>query len=285
MRPDHRPLRETPILGLHPGPRSGQCEGRDSDCIALEAARVSRAGAGVPWWRGSGRLLVFASTTRANMGMSHPRLGPCCLLIVLVLTACGHPATATPTQIGSPGAAGPSSTPRHAPTATAEPVSGPALTPTSPTVEEMLLQKIAERICPSPQKPDEIDPYERYFNTGDRVAIFTCYPAAGHSITVTIRPFADPRKAQAGFEAARAPGSVEEVDGFPTSDWQEHHPSFPGGRFEYRVRLLRAGAWLIEVRSFDDTHFLIAPDPREASEAILQVVREYGLQPILDEDP
>jgi hypothetical protein len=50
------------------------------------------------------------------------------------------------------------------------------------------------------------------------------------------------------------------------------------GRYEYRVRLLQAGPWLIWVRSFDDTGYLVAPDPGPASETILQVIQEHGLR-------
>ena len=142
---------------------------------------------------------------------------------------------------------------------------------------------MGERICPYPGEPDRIDPYERYFTSDDPVFRFVCYQATSHSITVTIRRFADPAEAQAEFEAARPPGPVMEFRGFPASDWQEQHPSFPDGRYEYRVRLLQAGPWLIWVRSFDDTHFLVAPDPREASIAIVEVVREHGLAPTFDE--
>ena len=115
--------------------------------------------------------------------------------------------------------------------------------------------------------------------------IFTCYPAAGHSITVTVRRFGDAAEAQAVFESAPVPGPASEPHGIPTSDWLEQHPSSPGGRFEYRVRLLRTGPFLIEIRSFDDTHFLIAPEPREVSDAVLQMVREHELQPSLEEAP
>jgi hypothetical protein len=144
---------------------------------------------------------------------------------------------------------------------------------------------MAARICPYPDSEDKIDPYERYFSTGESAPSFTCYPTTGHSITVALRRFADPARAEAEFQAAPELGPVAELDGFPVSDWQEHHPSFPGERYEVRVRLLQAGPWLISIRSFDDTHFMIAPDPREVSLAILQVLREQGLAPASEERP
>lgn len=114
---------------------------------------------------------------------------------------------------------------------------------------------------------------------------FVCYPATGHSITVSMRRFADPAEAQAQFESASALGPAEKLHSFPVSDWLEQHPSFPGGRYEYRVRLLQVGQWLIRVQSFDDTHFLIAPEPRDASYTILQVIQEHGLPSIPDQSP
>jgi hypothetical protein len=210
------------------------------------------------------------------MRVSHLGWGQGCLLIVVALAACGSPAAsmteAIPTEAtGAMGAAGP--TP------------GPALAPTSQAIEEVLLHQVAERICPYPDNPEKIDPYERYFTAGDPKYSFICYPAMGHSITVTMERFADAARAGAGFPSATEPGPAKELDGFPVADWQEHHPSFPGGRYEYRVRLLQVGHWLIWIRSFDDTHFLIAPDPHEASLAILQVFREHGLPHTAGEPP
>lgn len=196
------------------------------------------------------------------MRMGRVGLGQGCLLIVLVLAACGSPGSLTP-----------------------ETPAGTAPAPTPQATEEELLQQMAKRICPYPDDPDRIDPYERYFTTGDSTPSFTCYPATGHSITVTLRRFADPARAEAEFQSVPELGPVGELDGFPVSDWQEQHPSFPGGRYEVRVRLVQAGPWLISIRSFDDTHFLIAPDPREASLEVLQVLREQGLAPASEERP
>jgi hypothetical protein len=183
--------------------------------------------------------------------MLHLGLGKCCLLIVWAVAACGSPAT----------------------------LAVPTVVPTPRVVEERLLDQIAEDICPYPDDPDRIDPYERYFTSNDPAYTLVCYPAAGHSITVTIRRFAGPAEAQAEFESAREPEPAQAIDGFPSADWQEHHPSFPGGRHEVRVRLLQAGPWLIRIESFDDTHFLIAPDPREASFAVVQAIKEHGFPP------
>jgi hypothetical protein len=158
---------------------------------------------------------------------------------------------------------------------------GPAVAPTSQAIEGMLLHEMAERICPYPDNEAMID----FYTTEGGAYSFVCYPAMGHSVTVTLQRFADPAGAEAGFGSAPGLGPVKELQGFPVSDWEEQHLSFPGGRAEIRVRLLQVGRWLIGIRSFDDTHFLIAPDPQEASIAILEVVREHGLVPALNESP
>lgn len=155
---------------------------------------------------------------------------------------------------------------------------GPSVAPTSQADEGMLLREVAARLCPFLDEPGVID----YYTTEGGTYSFVCYPATGHSITVTLQRHADGAGAEAAFQAAPGLGPVKELEGFPVSDWQEQHPSFPGGRAEYRVRLLQMGRWLIGIRSFDDTHFLIAPDPREASVGILQVLRESDLVPGLD---
>ena len=66
--------------------------------------------------------------------MNHRGLGRCCLCVVVLVAACGSPAAST-TETMPPQA-----------------------------VEETLVHQVAGRICPNPDKPDEIDPDERYFN-------------------------------------------------------------------------------------------------------------------------
>ena len=76
-----------------------------------------------------------------------------CLLILWAVAACGGPATvAVPTGAPAPRA-----------------------------VEERLLDQISEGVCPHPEDPSRIDPYERYFTSDDPAYTFICYPAAGHS--------------------------------------------------------------------------------------------------------
>ncbi|MCX7854972.1 MAG: hypothetical protein N2556_03175 [Anaerolineae bacterium] len=105
----------------------------------------------------------------------------------------------------------------------------------------------------------------------------SCSPAAGHSTAAILQWFSSESDAQGAFEARRAGRPLEEFHEFPLAIWDEDHPSFPGGQKEYRIWLWQAQHWLIEVRAFDDTHFIIAPDPGRVSEAIYQAGVEYGL--------
>jgi hypothetical protein len=206
-------------------------------------------------WGLAGVVRDWCTTRREKVRMLRLRWGKCCLLIVWAVAACGsHATVALPTGV-----------------------------PTPRVVEERLLDQIAEDVCPYPDDPGRIDPYERYFTSDDPTYTFVCYPAAGHSLTVTFRRFLEPAEAMAEFQSAGARGLPQEVQGFPALDWQEQHPSFPGGRLEVRVRLLQAGPWLIRIESFDDTHFLIAPDPREASVTVVQAVKEHGFPSDLEE--
>jgi hypothetical protein len=207
---------------------------------------------------GSGKACPPRGQFLARTGQFLPRRGHTWPLMVLVVAACTSP----PSWIRE---------------ATPE----PAVAPTSEAIEGLLLHEIAERLCPFPDTPGAID----YYTTEGGAYSFVCYPATGHSVTVTLQRFPDPAGAEVGFQAAPGIGPIEELDGFPVTDWQEQHPSFPGGRAEYRLRLMQVGQWLIGIRSFDDTHFLIAPDPHEASLAILQVFREHGLPHTAGEPP
>jgi hypothetical protein len=142
-------------------------------------------------------------------------------------------------------------------------------TPTPGEVAEAVLEKVADIVCPD-------IPNVRVFAT-DTGYGFWCAPAAGHSTTATLQWFSNPGDAQAAFETRREGRPVGEFHEFPLLAWDEDHPSFPGGRKEYRVWLWQAQNWLIEVRAFDDTHYTIAPDPGRVSEAIYQVGAEYDL--------
>lgn len=221
------------------------------------------------------------------------------LPVLLLLVACGPqvPVTSvTPTS----GAAGESGEALHSPLATPDdvpnteapgarqpdsssssiqPTPEASGTPLSWPIEVVLLYAIAEKVCPYPKDPDQIDFYRRYFYTDSPPFRFDCTPAEGHIVTVAVRRFADASTALAEFDADRPPGPVSESDFFRAADWQEQYPSFPGGREEIRVRLMQTGVWVVSIRSFDDTHFLIAPDPRQVSQDVFDAIVSLGEVP------
>jgi hypothetical protein len=159
------------------------------------------------------------------------------------------------------------------------PTAEPSGTPQSEAIEVVLLHRIAELVCPYPDRPEE-DYYDRDFITGGPDYCFMCVQATGHRVTVVIQRYADAAAARAQFEAEGPPGPVDELHGRLTASWEEDHPSFPGGRPEYRVWLMQVSAWLVHISSFDDTHFIIAPDPGKVADQVLQAMMELGvLQP------
>lgn len=206
-----------------------------------------------------------------------PRLLP----FLLVLAACTpqavKPGEPTPSPAGQPDEVwSPVATPGVARPAPATPSAWSApetsCTPSSRLDEVMLLNAITERVCPYPKDPEQIDFYRRHLYTTPPIYRLDCSPAEGHVVTIVVRRFAEPSAALAEFDAERPSGPVDGSDGFLAIDWQEQDPSFPGGREEVRRRYMQVGVWVVSIRSFDDTHFLIAPDPRDLSRTIFEVI-------------
>jgi hypothetical protein len=169
-------------------------------------------------------------------------------------------------------------TPRPTNTLTATPVV--TATPIPKDAAETVLRQSAQLVCPL-SGPGE--PHVPKVAAHDAAYSFVCIAAAGHETSVRIERFANPVEAQAAFNSARKDNPIQNFHGFSLAVWQDQYPSFPDGRNEYRIWAWQADRWLIYVRAFDDTHFLIAPDPQEVSETIYQVAIEHALFPIRDE--
>lgn len=152
----------------------------------------------------------------------------------------------------------------------------PTPTPTPGEIAEKVLQKVADSICPG-------IPQCCQFFAEETVYGLQCSPAAGHYTVATLHWFSNKSDAQAAFEARREGRTVTEFHSFPLLIWDEDHPSFPGGQKEYRIWFWQAQQWLIHVQAFDDTHFIIAPDPGRVSESIYQAGTEYGLFQVKEE--
>ncbi|MCX7682024.1 MAG: hypothetical protein N2508_08710 [Anaerolineae bacterium] len=150
---------------------------------------------------------------------------------------------------------------------------GGAVTPATPTpadTAKTVLEKVAEIICYDHPKTTSF--FERDTTYG-----FYCSPAAGHFTITSLEWFNTESDARAAFDTHSEGLTVGEFHGAPLLIWSTDHPSFPGGRSEYRTWLWVMQQWLIRVQAFDDTHFTVAPDPGKVSEAIYQVGLEYGL--------
>ena len=153
-------------------------------------------------------------------------------------------------------------------------------TPTSQDTAEAVMQQSAKLVCPL-SGPGE--PHVPEVAVHDAVYRFNCIAATGHDTSVRLEAFAGLVEAQAAFDSTREDNPVQDFHGFPLSAWQEQYPSFPDGREEVRIWVWQADRWLVSVRAFDDTHFVMAPDPQTVSEAIYQVATEHHLFTARDE--
>jgi hypothetical protein len=140
-----------------------------------------------------------------------------------------------------------------------------------------VLKQASLAVCPPPEDPSDPDVYQRRYYSSDTDFSFACDPAAGHSTGASMRWYASADDARGEFDARRKQSPVEDFHGYPVALMDADDPSFPGGRKEHRIRLWQAGEWLIEVKAFDDTPYLIAPAPEAVSEEIYKVGVECGL--------
>jgi hypothetical protein len=162
------------------------------------------------------------------------------------------------------------------PEPTPEPIATNETTAAAIKTAETVLREIAETVCPIPAGLNDNSLYHRFSST-DTTAQFECSPAAGHSTVTTMSWFGSLDEADAAFAARREERMVTEFHGFPLLMWEEDHPSFPGGRKESQIWLWQADQWLIEIYTFDDTNFEIAPGPERVADAIYRVGQKHDL--------
>jgi hypothetical protein len=104
--------------------------------------------------------------------------------------------------------------------------------------------------------------------------------AAGHNIGVRIQRFLSQAEAQIAFDAVRQGKPIQEFHGYPAYEWQyDERPDESMLPMRHRSHGWQADRWLIVVKAFDDTHFVIAPAPLAVSEAVYQAARAYSLFP------
>ncbi len=139
---------------------------------------------------------------------------------------------------------------------------------------EAALQQAARLTCPSSDDPSVLQ-----FSSADPIYSFVCTPTPGHSTKVVIQRFATVEEAQAAFNAARGANTVSDFHGYPLSGFMEDDSASPGGKQEHRIQVWRVAQWLVNVRAFDATEPLGAPDPTMVSEALYQAAIAQGLLP------
>jgi hypothetical protein len=146
----------------------------------------------------------------------------------------------------------------------------PTLTPTAtpaatvgPEVPALVMQHAAASLCSDTSRVE-----------GTTVS---CDALPGHYGRVSLAGYADTSEAQAAFggkadneEESLFSGAVLRIDSRP-------NPCCPS--FDGRVQTWRwlSGCWIISGYAFDDTHFLLAPQPRPSIETIVNAADEVDL--------
>jgi hypothetical protein len=109
---------------------------------------------------------------------------------------------------------------------------------------------------------------------------YGCTAAAGHGTSVEIKRYASRADAQTAFETKREGRPSQPFHGYPACEWlfdeNADNPQFP---MRHRFHVWLADRWLVVVEAFDDTHFAIAPEPAEVSEAVYRAAKASGLFP------
>lgn len=106
---------------------------------------------------------------------------------------------------------------------------------------------------------------------------FTCVQATSHSLDAVIERFAGEAEARAAFDAARAGRALECFQGRAAYSWQyDEQPDIPAFPMRHRGHAWQAWRWLVTVQTFDDTHFEIAPEPEQVSQAIYEAAVAAG---------
>ena len=140
--------------------------------------------------------------------------------------------------------------------------------------EAIVLQQTVESICPSSDEPL----VTQSFSMGVVYSIF-CAPSPGHSTVVRMERFRSQDEAKADFDNVREGHPVQDFHGYRLSVWYEDHPALTDRNDEYYIWLWQPDRWLIKVSVFNDTDYLIAPDPSTVSEAIYRFATELDLFP------
>jgi hypothetical protein len=166
------------------------------------------------------------------------------------------------------------------PAATTTPTAEPASSIASPMLtdtEMVILQQTTEEL--------NCAPHVRVFGRpgvsieGDVHTYYRgCTAAAGHGTAIRIQRYPRATDAKAAFKAKCEDQSLQPFHGFQACEWQfDERPENPQMPLRHRYQAWVADRWLVIVEAFDDTHFVIAPEPEEVSEAVYQAAQAAGL--------
>ena len=106
----------------------------------------------------------------------------------------------------------------------------------------------------------------------------TCVVAAGHSLTVRMQRFATVVEARAAFDTMRGGRPVRPFHCYPSYSWTYDQPvgDLP---MRHRIHSWQAERWLVHSEAFDDTGYLVAPEPLHVSELVQGAAVEQSLLP------
>ena len=155
------------------------------------------------------------------------------------------------------------------------PLPPPTTTPVFTETEMLVLQRVADALCCASWQPCN----QNYF-VKDTLYGFGCFVAAGHHTGVQIQRFPSEAQAGAALDALRKDNPIQSFHGYQAVVWQyDQNPDNPGFPMRHRHHAWQAGCWLIDSSSFDDTHYVIAPDPQSVSEIVYREAKTRCLFP------
>jgi hypothetical protein len=177
------------------------------------------------------------------------------VLVIVASSACLAPDAPTPTSIVSP---------TVSPTTLVA-----ALMVTQDTAGEekelAVLRQTLEVLCADPHFFPELG--------GNRANYWMrCWPSTGHSTSAHIQRLEGPAEASAAFYTAVTDHPVQDFHGYPSANWTQPDPNYPG--MTYRYWVWQTDRWVVQIESFDDTSFLFALEPGEVAETLYQFAQE-----------
>jgi len=158
-------------------------------------------------------------------------------------------------------------------TSTATPETTPSATAATGSVAARMRAVIdfAAQLCP---RPDSTGPYLTVGCDASSCS-FDCSWYSGHAGTASLTRYDSAAAAATVFADIDHPRS--DFLGWPASFWTAPFP-YPrpeGGSSHHGI--FHAGCWLVRADAYDDTHFLIAPQPEQTLQRLHEKALELGL--------